>query len=177
MTNNCYYTRITSNNIDVLIRFIEFLKKEVFPKSGSLGNLRFVKGAFDDVTQGQYLVLYQTNTSAWYTPILSLWAKDPAKTFKNCLYLDASKLLSNILKEAIRIYNSVSPAEKTIIDALKQHINNITNNTSSNENQLQRKETPGSVGNERVGTPVRYSGNKLAVAVGHLSNKARTSQI
>ena len=184
MDPGIYYTLITKDNIDRIVVLIDYIKENILPKTNNLFNIRFRDGYPNkSLLINRYLVLSVEWPSDF---MLSVWKPHPSQSCTTTHCIDSQSMLQyfyKILYKKCQENVALNRTTYQLLYDLKLFVGALLCvpekliNNKNHENQLQRKETVGEFRSNRNGTPIRHSGYKLTVAIGHLSNAKRTCKV
>lgn len=113
-------------------------------------------------------------TKTYHVPLRGLIFRLDRKTSKGNWYYDPEEKPSVVFSEEMLIL--VDAGSSGIFDNIaNNYVVNLSNilNNKENENRLQKQKTFNSGRNRREGSTIHGRRNKVTIAVGHLSYKAR----
>lgn len=182
MNLGIYYVKITNDRIDVVTTLIEFIKNKILPKSRTLYGIRFTnKSVNHKVLLNKYLILQISEHDS--SILFSIWKSNPENFYSSTyIYKHSLEFIITSLFQIVSNKCLTTTAFDNVLlfqfrDCLRTTLDLLTRNTHNYENQLQGKTTSRELRSNRNGIPIRYSGHKFTIAIGHLSNTKRTCKV
>lgn len=191
MDPGIYYTLITKDSLHRAASLLNYIEKNILPHTRYLCNIQFLnKYPSKPALINRYLVLSikRVGEVKLYTSIGNPGRNNAVadqgsierfiRIFFKIVYDKCQELQG---KESTHLLFKLRDFLRTFLVLSTNFDNsksiNHSNNIQNHEDQLQREETVGEFRSNRNGTPIRYSGYKLTVAIGHLSNAKRTCKV